>query len=72
MAIGSAETASSASNPCVVAELTNRVYCGDTHGRLEEHDLSNGALIRIIDAQNGNVGSLWITRRRYGAGQLCR
>ncbi len=56
------QSTGAAATPCVVAARTDRVYCGDPFGRLEEHEVSTGGLIRIIDAQNGNVGSLWMAR----------
>ena len=42
-----------------VAEQRGLFYCGDPYGRLHEHDLESGALLRTLDAQNGNSGSLW-------------
>ncbi len=34
-------------------------YCFDSFGRLEERDLVDGSSIRQLDAQNGDVGSVW-------------
>ena len=50
-------------NPCAVVETTNRLYCGDTAGRLEERDLETGGLIHELDAQSGSAGALWIARQ---------
>src|SRR5262245_17657496 len=35
------------------------LYCGDGSGRLVERDLTTGVELRRLDAQNGNVGTLW-------------
>ncbi|MGA9276901.1 BTAD domain-containing putative transcriptional regulator [Ilumatobacter sp.] len=43
-----------------VAEEAGVLFCGDPYGRLEERDLTTGAVRRRLDAQNGNSGSLWI------------
>ena len=42
-----------------VAEERGVFYCGDPYGRLEERDLETSAVLRRLDAQNGNTGSLW-------------
>jgi DNA-binding SARP family transcriptional activator/WD40 repeat protein/tRNA A-37 threonylcarbamoyl transferase component Bud32 len=42
-----------------VIEQRGAFYCGNAYGRLAEHDLDSGFLIRVLDAQNGNSGSLW-------------
>ena len=43
-----------------VAEQIDTFYCGDPYGRLSERDIDSGAVVRGLDAQNGNTGSLWI------------
>ena len=43
-----------------VDEARGAVFCGDPYGRLEERRLTDGAVMRRLDAQNGNSGSLWI------------
>ena len=43
-----------------VAEQIDAFYCGDPYGRLSERDIDSGAVVRSLDAQNGNTGSLWI------------
>jgi DNA-binding SARP family transcriptional activator/WD40 repeat protein/tRNA A-37 threonylcarbamoyl transferase component Bud32 len=42
-----------------VAQARGVFYCGDPYGRLEERDLTTSAVLRRLDAQNGNTGSLW-------------
>jgi WD40 repeat protein len=42
-----------------VAEQRGVFYCGGPYGRLEERDLATAAVLRRLDAQNGNTGSLW-------------
>ena len=42
-----------------VVEQQGTFYCANAYGRLAEHDLSSGYAIRVLDAQNGNSGSLW-------------
>jgi outer membrane protein assembly factor BamB len=37
-------------------------YCGNPFGRLEERDLGTGMVLRRLDAQNGNSGTLWPAR----------
>ncbi len=44
-------------------EAAGLVYCGDPYGRLEARDLSTGAVVRRLDAQNGSSGSLWLAHR---------
>ncbi|MEO6571187.1 MAG: WD40 repeat domain-containing protein, partial [Ilumatobacteraceae bacterium] len=34
-------------------------FCGDSAGTIVEHDIETGLPGRVIDAQNGNSGSLW-------------
>ena len=46
------------SNVAVVIERAT-FYCSDSFGRLEERDLADGSSLRQLDAQNGDVGSLW-------------
>ena len=43
-----------------VDEPSGAAFCGDPYGRLDERRLTDGAVIRRLDAQNGNSGSLWI------------
>jgi WD40 repeat protein len=45
-----------------MVEQIGRFYCADAYGRLAEHDLKTGYVIRLLDAQNGNSGSLWPAR----------
>ena len=42
-----------------VVEARGVLFCGDQYGRLEERDLATGAILRRLDSQNGNSGSLW-------------
>ncbi len=49
-------------NAFTVAERFGRYYCGDTAGGLEERDLRTGGLIRQLNAQNGNTGSIWLAK----------
>ena len=42
-----------------VVEQRGVLFCGDQYGRLDERSLSNGAVLRRLDAQNGNSGTLW-------------
>ena len=46
------------SHVAVVAERST-FACADGFGRLEERDLSDGSSIRQLDAQGGDVGSVW-------------
>ena len=39
--------------------LAATFYCGDDAGSIVEHDVETGLPGRVIDAQNGNSGSLW-------------
>ena len=39
----------------------DRLYCGTAFGRLEERSLRSGELLRRLDAQHGNTGSLWLS-----------
>jgi DNA-binding SARP family transcriptional activator/WD40 repeat protein/tRNA A-37 threonylcarbamoyl transferase component Bud32 len=34
-------------------------FCGDGAGAIVEHDIESGRPVRVIEAQNGNSGSLW-------------
>ena len=43
-----------------VDEPSGAAFCGDPYGRLDERRLTDGAVMRRLDAQNGNSGSLWI------------
>jgi DNA-binding SARP family transcriptional activator/tRNA A-37 threonylcarbamoyl transferase component Bud32/WD40 repeat protein/molybdopterin-guanine dinucleotide biosynthesis protein len=43
-------------------EQRGTFYCGNAYGRLAEHDLGSGYAIRVLDAQNGNSGTLWPAR----------
>jgi WD40 repeat protein len=43
----------------LVIEQAGLLFCGDLYGRLEERDLETGVVLRRLDAQNGNSGSLW-------------
>src|SRR4029079_6552747 len=42
-----------------VVPQRDSLYCGDGSGRLVERDLTTGVELRRLDAQNGNVGTLW-------------
>jgi WD40 repeat protein len=44
-----------------VLEQRGLLYCGDPYGRLEERDLTDGDVLRSLEAQNGSTESLWIT-----------
>lgn len=39
--------------------LAASFFCGDDAGGIVEHDIETGLPGRVIDAQNGNSGSLW-------------
>ena len=39
--------------------LAASFFCGDDAGSIVEHDIESGLPGRVIDAQNGNSGSLW-------------
>jgi WD40 repeat protein len=45
-----------------MVEQRGTFYCGNAYGRLAEHDLESLYPIRLLDAQNGNSGSLWPAR----------
>jgi DNA-binding SARP family transcriptional activator/tRNA A-37 threonylcarbamoyl transferase component Bud32 len=56
---------SASSSTCAqlaVVEQRGTFYCGNAYGRLAEHDLETLYPIRVLDAQNGNSGSLWSAR----------
>ncbi len=56
---GSCPTARDGCEKNTLVEPTGHFYCADVFGRLVEHDVADGRMIRRLDAQNGAVGSLW-------------
>jgi DNA-binding SARP family transcriptional activator/WD40 repeat protein/tRNA A-37 threonylcarbamoyl transferase component Bud32 len=58
---GDSASASTCAHLAVV-EQRGTFYCGNAYGRLAEHDLDTLYPIRVLDTQNGNIGSLWPAR----------
>jgi len=60
-AIGDGSSAAVCAHLTVI-ERRKRYYCGNAYGRLTEYDLSTGSATKVLDAQNGNSGTLWSAR----------
>jgi DNA-binding SARP family transcriptional activator/WD40 repeat protein/tRNA A-37 threonylcarbamoyl transferase component Bud32 len=61
-AVGEGASAATCAHLAVI-ERRDTFYCGNSYGRLAEHDLDRGYVVRVLDAQNGNSGTLWPSRQ---------